>query len=102
MPLPEKPPAVGRPEMWEHTTQPHTLCLAPLPHHLPNAIGPRPCQNSGPTFQAHVRARTRGSDCSLARSASLRPATYEQAREQHEAKPYYLRHPIRRQGSGSG
>ena len=37
--------------------------------------------NSGPTFQAHVRARTRGSDCSLARSASLRPATYEQARE---------------------
>ena len=52
--------------------------------------------NSGPTFQAHVRARTRGSDCSLARSASLRPTTYEQAREQHEAKPYYLRHPIRR------
>ena len=58
--------------------------------------------NSGPTFQAHVRARTRGSDCSLARSTSLSPATYEQAREQHEAKPYYLRHPIRRQGSGSG
>ena len=52
--------------------------------------------NSGPTFQAHVRARTRGSDCSLARSASLRPTTYEQAREQHEAKPYYIRHPIRR------
>ena len=52
--------------------------------------------NSGPTFQAHVRARTRGSDCSLARSTSLSPATYEQAREQHEAKPYYLRHPIRR------
>ena len=58
--------------------------------------------NSGPTFQAHVRARTRGSDCSLARSTSLSPATYEQAREQHEAKPYYLRHPIRLQGSGSG
>ena len=51
MPLPEKPPAVGQPEMWEPTTQPHTLCLAPLPHHLPNAIGPRPCQTQGQRFK---------------------------------------------------